>query len=89
MKDAYAERIQTPSATVSDHAQNSTEVIREHDGGEPAAVTQTSGLENFLLLIQKDLCSVGSISRDGFWILPCATLVDLEQLGGDILGDRS
>ena len=74
-----AERIQTPAIALPDQAENRREIIGENDETKPATVDRSRDLEDFLILLHE------SVGRDSAWVLPRSTLVDLQELLGDIL----
>ena len=74
-----AERVQTPAIALPDQAENRREIIGENDETKPATVDRSRSLEDFFILLHE------SVGWDSAWVLPRFTLIDLQQLLGNIL----
>lgn len=83
-----AKWVQTPAIPLPDQAKNGREIVREHDEAEPSAVDQSCGLEDFLLLPYDDLVAFWRVERNGVRVPPSSTLIDLQELLGNILDIR-
>jgi hypothetical protein len=84
----YPERIQTPVTSLTNQTKNRAEIVRKHDGTEPANVAKTRSLENLFLLIQELLVLLGVLGGQSGRVDVSAALVDLEDLLGYELKSR-
>ena len=73
------ERVQAPRDTFTHESKNSAEIVRKYHHRKPRAIDQAGRLENSLVLLFALV--IGECIR----ILPCVALVDVKELGGDIL----
>jgi hypothetical protein len=80
-----AKWVQTPTVSLPDQAKDGREVVRENDETKPAAVDGSCDLEDFFFLLDDNVAAVWSVGWDGGWVLPRSTLVDLQELLGDVL----
>ena len=78
------EWVQAPVIALPDQAENCREVVGEDDRTEPTAVDQPCGLEDFILLVGEGL-GAAFTAWNSVWILPRSTLIDLQDLLGDVL----
>jgi hypothetical protein len=79
------ERIQAPGATLAHEAENAANVIRKNRTSEPGAIDEARSLEDLLFLIGEFLCALRIVRRDILWVLPGATLINLEKFVCDVL----
>jgi len=84
-RETYSERVQTPTTSLPDQAQDTTEVIREHYAGEPSCVAEAGNLEDFLLLGEKNLILLGVLIGEGSGINKGTAFVNLQKFLGDVL----
>lgn len=80
-----AEHVQAPGIPLPDQAEDGREIIGENDETEPAAVDQSRGLEDLIVLGGNSLGAINFICRDGIRVLPRSTFVDLQEFLGDVL----
>ena len=79
------EWIQAPGSALPDQTKNGREIVGEDDGTESAAIDQPGSSEDLPFLLNDDLSALCGVSWDGVWVLPCSTLIDLQELLGDVL----
>ena len=80
-----AERIQAPGVALPDQPENGRKIIGEDNETEPATVNRPGGLEDLFFLLDDDLGTILRVGWDGVRVLPRSTLVDLQELLGDVL----
>ena len=79
------EWIQVPGIALPDQAKNCREVVGEDDETEPTAVDQPCSLEDFIVLVGDGLGAAFFTVWNSVWVAPRSTLIDLQDLLGDIL----
>ena len=82
-----AEDIQAPGIPLPDQTEDGREIVGENDETEPAAVDQSRGLEDLVILGGNSLGAIFFVCGDGIRVVPGSTFIDLQEFLGDVLDE--